>query len=180
MNNLFARTFYIRIDEQRLRIDSPGVAVTFDEAAAIAIRDVSTKQARIEAIGNAAETYKGQSHVTVLYPFAHPRMVFGDFTVAEKLLAGAVRAFHNKQSWSFLRPIVGVIIHPLRKLEGGLSQIEVRALTELASNVGARRVAVHTGRELVPAEVEGYGAWNAQPSVPPDVPVAASRRQDRG
>lgn len=161
MNNLFARTFYVRLEQQRLRIDSPGAAVAFDEAASIAIRDITTKQARVEAIGNAAESCKGQAHVTVLRPFAHPRMVFGDFTVSEKLLAGAVRAFYKKQSWSFFRPMVGVIIHPLRALEGGLTQIEVRALTELASNVGARRVAVHTGRELMPAEVQNYDAWNA-------------------
>ncbi len=96
----------------------------------------------------------------MLYPFAHPRMVFGDFNVSEKLVAGAVRAFYNQQSWTFFRPVVGAIIHPLRNLEGGLTQIEIRALRELAENVGARRVAVHTGRELTPAEVKGYAAWD--------------------
>lgn len=69
MNSVLARTFYIRIDEQRLCIDLPGAAGSFDESASMAIRDISTKQARIGAIGNAAESCKAQVQITVLRPF---------------------------------------------------------------------------------------------------------------
>lgn len=63
MNSLLARTFYIRIDQQRLCIDLPGAV------GSLAIRDISTKQARIGAIGNAAESCKAQVQITVLRPF---------------------------------------------------------------------------------------------------------------
>lgn len=139
-----------------MRIDSPGVEDGFDEAAAIAIRDARTKQALVEAIGNEAEKLRGRPQVTILYPFAHPRMVVGDFTVAERLLVMAFRAFHKGRGWSFLRPMVRVIVHPLRELEGGLTQVERRALEELMQNCGARRIAMHIGRELTMQEVELY------------------------
>jgi rod shape-determining protein MreB and related proteins len=155
----FAQTFYLRLGERRLRIDSPGAKRGFDEAAAIAIRHAESAQAKIEAIGDAAERMQGQPSVSVLYPFAHPRMVVGDFTVAERLLDQVLRAFLKQQHWSFMRPMVRVILHPLREFEGGLTQVEYRALRDLAHCCGGRKIGIHSGRELTMQEVETYNSW---------------------
>ncbi len=159
LQNMFARTYYLRFDAQRIRLDAPGAKGRYDDTAAVALRDAATKQARIEATGRAAETLGGQHGISVVHPFAHPRMVIGDYTVAERLVMMAVRTLHQREGWSFFRPIARFIVHPLRAFEGGLTQIEVRALTELVENCGARQVAVYSGRELTLQEVEAYSGW---------------------
>ena len=45
-------------------------------------------------------------------------------------------------------------MHPLEKTEGGLTQIEVRALQELAAGAGAIEAHVWQGRELMDYELE--------------------------
>lgn len=60
--------------------------------------------------------------------FSHPRMLIGNFTK--------------------------VVVHPLDKVEGGLSQIEERVLRELAiGSGGASKVVVWTGAKLSDSEV---------------------------
>lgn len=161
IRKLFVRTLYFRFDEKRLRIDSLG-AKGYDDAAAIAISDAGTAQAKVLAIGNAAEKLRGHAGTTVIHPFAHPRMLFGDHTVAEAMVKGAAQEFNRLQEGFFPRPSTLVIIHPLRKLEGGLTQIERRALLELFQNVGARKAEIYEGRELSPQEVEQRPFWQPQ------------------
>ena len=50
---------------------------------------------------------------------------------------------------------VSIVIHPMERIEGGLSQIEERALRELAIGAGASRVAVWVGDALTDEEVAG-------------------------
>ena len=67
-----------------------------------------------------------------------------DFQVAEKMLQFAFREEHK----SFFTPSPRVIIHPMEKLEGGLTEIEVKAFRELCIGAGARQVVVYMGDEL--------------------------------
>jgi rod shape-determining protein MreB len=46
-----------------------------------------------------------------------------------------------------------VVIHPLEKIEGGLSQVEERLFHELAVGAGASKVVVWAGAPLSDAEV---------------------------
>jgi rod shape-determining protein MreB len=46
-----------------------------------------------------------------------------------------------------------LVIHPLEKLEGGLTQVEAQVLEDLGYRVSAKKVFVWDGRELIDEEV---------------------------
>jgi len=105
------------------------------------------------AIGASAETEamrKGRPFRSV-NPFDHPRCVISDFTLAEKVLQHFMRKVSNNR---LVRPAPVVIMHVLERLDGGLTQVEVRVLQELASGAGARESFVWTGRELMDHEIK--------------------------
>lgn len=79
-------------------------------------------------------------------PFAHPRTIFADFTVGEKLVQHGIRSMIG--GFASASPALG-IIHPLEKTEGGLTEIERRALKEMGLGAGFRECRVYTGPELV-------------------------------
>jgi rod shape-determining protein MreB len=87
-----------------------------------------------------------------------------DFTVAEKLLQHAV---HQLATNALLRPSPRMILHPLEKTEGGLTQVEVRAWQELAAGAGARSAAVWIGADLSDADILEHRypgeAWLPEP-----------------
>lgn len=85
------------------------------------------------------------SYEKVVNPFSHPRVLFSDVYVGEKLLQHAFKQISNIK---YLRPLPKVIIHPMEKTEGGLTMIEKRAFRELALGAGAIEVKVHTGKPL--------------------------------
>ena len=80
--------------------------------------------------------------------FSHRRAVVGDFTAAQALLKQLVNEVRQGFSLS-----VQVVIHPMERIEGGLSQIEERALRELAIGAGATRVVVWVGDPLDDSQV---------------------------
>lgn len=75
----------------------------------------------------------------------------GDFTAAEMLLRKMLKDSVGSNLFA-LNPTM--LIHPMEKIEGGLSQVEERALLELGFGSGARKVRIYTGKELSDAEVE--------------------------
>jgi hypothetical protein len=82
-------------------------------------------------------------------PFTTQRLLVGEFAEAEACLREALRKLN-------LSPYLAaptVVIHPLEKVEGGLSGIEHRALLELADCAGAKRAVVWVGHELADTEV---------------------------
>ena len=79
--------------------------------------------------------------------YSHPRALVGNFTNAELLLKSL-----TKKMGGFTTP--SIVIHPLARIEGGLTQIEERAIQELAHGAAnGRKVFVHTGAQLTDAEV---------------------------
>ena len=93
---------------------------------------------------------KQEREVSAQTPFTTTRLLLGQFQVAETLLKQAIRAIG---SGSFFRVSPVVVIHPMEMVEGGLSEVEERALRELAKSAGARRVFVHIGAPLSDSEV---------------------------
>lgn len=87
---------------------------------------------------------------TALEPFTTKRLLIGEFTIAEKYLKRAIKKI-DEGKWFSASPVV--IIHPMEMIEGGLSQIEERAMVELAAGAGARKVMVWVGHELSDQEV---------------------------
>lgn len=80
--------------------------------------------------------------------FSHPRMLVGNFSHAQTTLSPLVA----KARGSGFVISTPVLIHPLEKVEGGLSQVEERMFQELAMSTGASRVVVWIGAPLNDAE----------------------------
>ena len=85
------------------------------------------------SIGNAAKSSDG----IVENPFSHPRLLIGDWLVAEMLITRVFRTI-NTGLGKFAKPIV--IFYVKDRLEGGLTNIELRALYELMWAVRAREI----------------------------------------
>jgi hypothetical protein len=74
--------------------------------------------------------------------FASPRTLIGHFVSAE----AEFRQGFRKVRRGLLAP--WVLMHPMELMDGGFTQVESRALIELAAGAGARRVGVWEGKEL--------------------------------
>jgi rod shape-determining protein MreB len=80
-------------------------------------------------------------------PFSHPRTLVGNFTVADALLKSLIAEAKS----GFLKP--DIVIHPMERVEGGLSEVEERVFHELALGAGGSRVVVWVGPALTDSEV---------------------------
>jgi actin-like ATPase involved in cell morphogenesis len=80
----------------------------------------------------------------------HTKIPTVPFLVAEALMK---HAFIAVASRSLIQPSPIVVCHVLEPLEGGLSQIEQRALLEMMSGAGARETFFWEGRELTDPEL---------------------------
>lgn len=74
--------------------------------------------------------------------FASPRMLVGDYTVAEQQLKELVKSVRR----GLRAP--ALLVHPMERIEGGVTQIEHRVFRELGIGAGAARVGVYTGAVL--------------------------------
>jgi rod shape-determining protein MreB len=81
--------------------------------------------------------------------FSHQRMLVGNFTAAQECLKAAI----SEARGSGFALLTSVVIHPLEKIEGGLTQVEERLFHELAVGAGAAKVFVWDGAPLSDAEV---------------------------
>lgn len=81
--------------------------------------------------------------------FSHQRMLVGNFSVAQECLKAAL----SEARGSGFALFTSVVIHPLEKIDGGLSQVEERLFRELAVGAGASKVVVWVGAPLSDAEV---------------------------
>lgn len=85
--------------------------------------------------------------------FSHPRSILGQFQVGERTLARAVAAAYPGK---LLRPRPALVVHPKEILEGGLTEIEARALTEMALGAGASMVGIWQGPDLTAEQVDSF------------------------
>jgi len=82
-------------------------------------------------------------------PFTTSRLLVGNFSNAESALTKLVKCVLPK---SIISKRPHVVIHPLSRVEGGLSEVEERIFKELALGAGAIKVALHIGSELTDSE----------------------------
>lgn len=108
------------------------------------------------AVSTAARAAAAQGGAQVFNPFAHPRSLVSDFTLAQQVLKTFVRRVVGG-GFRFL-PSPLVVMHPLGEHAGGLTQVEVRALRELALGLGAREAQVWQGPALTDEQVRS-GTW---------------------
>ena len=138
-------TLYVQIWSDRIRVFDPATNGQFDEASLVVI-----ESGKVVAAGNEARRFTGNHDVDLVNPFDHPRMLIGNWLVAERLLQHAIRSLYKG---NFIRAAPRIIIHPMENLEGGLSDVETRAFRELAVSAGGSDVAIHIGPELDKREI---------------------------
>jgi rod shape-determining protein MreB len=149
--NSFGTTLYIQIWEKRLKIIDVKTGKTFDEQPLIAIERIDAKNSVVLGIGSKASSYSVTSKTKVTNPFSHPRVLCSDFVIAEKLLQDAITLVIDRK---FVTPAPAVVIHPMERLEGGLTMVEVRVFRELGLGAGARQVVIHLGDEVSISEFD--------------------------
>ena len=142
--SLFKSTVYIKISSSTLVAKHIESGRTIEDKPIVAVKNNSKGKATVAAIGSQAEKLKNESSITVRNSFNHPRVCIDDFEIAQVTINHFIFKVVNKRS--LFKPIV--ILHTTRLLEGGLSQIENRALRELGEAAGARQVFIWTGRDL--------------------------------
>lgn len=79
--------------------------------------------------------------------FSNQRLLVADFAAAQQLLQRGIAELLAHRFLRLSRP-PQLLIQPLERLEGGLSQVEERILLELGLGGGARKVRLHLGAEL--------------------------------
>ncbi len=145
-NNL-SLTIYIQIWEDRIKATEINSGKIYDEKPFIAIKKNAKGEETVTAVGSSVELLKNDSGIKVIKPFSHPRTLISNFVVAQKLLQYIIHSL-SKQKQKFLLISPLIVIHPMEKLEGGLTQIEFRAFKELALGAGSREALIYQGPEL--------------------------------
>ncbi|GAA6134206.1 rod shape-determining protein [Oceaniserpentilla sp. 4NH20-0058] len=141
---LFSNDLYVQVWEKRLKVSNINTKKIYEIEPLMATETTTEGHRRVFKIGSSCkslDTFKYQ----ITNPFSHPRSLLADFQVAEKMLQFAFLEQHKS---NFLTPAPRVIIHPMEKLEGGLTNIEKKAFRELCIGAGVRQVVVYAGPEL--------------------------------
>jgi rod shape-determining protein MreB len=151
---------YVQISPELLTVKNVKSGTVVSELPEVA---VSTEaKARILAVGPQARLAAASGAAQVSNPFAHPRTLVSDFTLAEQLIKHQLRRVLSNHFWM---PAPCVVMHPIGKAEGGYTQVERRAFREMALGAGASQVFVWIGRPLTDTELlsrrapEGPGEW---------------------
>jgi len=142
---------YVRIRSDRLHLRDVTTGREWKEVPEAAVR--SGSKPTVVAVGSMASqaALREPGNVKLMNGYAHPRTMIADFTIAEKVLQHAVNLIFEGR---LLRPAPILVMHPLERLEGGLTGVEERALLELAAGAGAREAHIWVGRELTDSEIK--------------------------
>lgn len=157
----FSPVIYVQITPDRLWLRDARTGEAIDEPPEVALSAAPGQT--ILAIGSQARAAVAASAGALLVnPFAHPRSLVSDFIVAEQLLKHQLRRVLGK---SLLTLAPSLVMHPQGPMQGGLTQVERRALHEMGRGAGAAKVNLWVGRPLTDEEVmarrppAGDGEW---------------------
>lgn len=144
MLNYFRNTLYIAMTSELIEITHAETGRKLAEPPLLAIE---TKRGRdsIVAVGSMAKQLTDKPNIRIENGFRHPCTLLADFAIAERTLRYLIKQALPK-SFFIAKPLV--VLHPLAMLEGGLTQIEIRAFAELASMAGASQAYVWQGPNL--------------------------------
>lgn len=150
MSLLPKQTLYLRISEKHLSICHVESGKQFGDEPVLALRQQGEKKSII-AVGLEARSLGDSLQISLVNGFSHPRTLLADFAVAQKTLCYFIaRVLPHR--W-FRLPFT-LILHPLEKLDGGLTLIELRAFHELGKGCGASHVQIWTGSPLSAYELK--------------------------
>ncbi|MDD1779822.1 rod shape-determining protein [Enterovibrio sp. ZSDZ35] len=146
----YGNTLYIQMWSDRLRVFDGKTGKVFDEKPQIAWRFGERKQKQILAFGNGAEKFRNVNAVTISNPFSHPRSIISDYKAIQPLLRHAIAQVVKT---GVLMPRIQVILHPMEKVEGGITEVEKKALCEMAYHAGVKSAFVYWGETLEEAQL---------------------------
>ena len=139
----FTPILYIRLSAKSINVRNVTSGKVIDEIPEVAI--TNEKKPKILGLGKNARLNISIATASVINPFAHPRTLISDFTLADILVKGMVQQALTNSLFKFAPRIV---LHPEGDPEGGFTQVEIRAFQELASMAGASLVVVWQGANL--------------------------------
>ena len=145
VGHFFGGTIYVQLWEDRLKVINIKSGAEYDEPPFIALKENNKRHKIILAVGREAQALKNADRTEVINPFSHPRMLVANFMLAEKIL---LHSFFMTSGNKFFAPLPRVVIQPMEKLEGGLTDIETRVFRELCLGAGAREVVLYLGAPL--------------------------------
>ena len=123
LTNLFKKfrtTLYVQIWEKRIKVTHIQTQKVYDQQPLVAIETNTKGKKIVAALGNAARSFESKDNTIVVNPFSHPRVLFSDFEIAEKLLQHIILTLSERK---YFAPSPEIVIHPMEKTEGGLTMI---------------------------------------------------------
>jgi len=162
-------TIYIRFSPQLIHIHYAEKNQTIEEKPIIALCDNKKKKRQVVAVGNESAKIQAQdpAKIQIYNAFKHPRTFLSHFELAEATLRYFICKIGSRKI--MLRPII--ILHPTENLQGGITQIEYKALIELGVSIGGRQVFVWTGRPLTNKELLDTAFLKKHCAEPPNNPL---------
>ena len=137
------KTFYIQIWEDRIKVVDIDTGDYFDEKPYLALETNDKGKMIVNSFGNSACV--NTPTIKSINPFLHPRILVSNFFVAEKLMQIIISQLHSK---TFMNASPKMVIHPMVKLDGGLTLIEKVGFRDLCYGAGATEVVIYTGHEI--------------------------------
>lgn len=150
LEKFFKRHIYVQLSPERVTVRDPKTQQFVSEVPEVAISRSSASRLVVLAVGSAARGSARVPNTEICNPFAHPRSLVSDFTVASCVLKAFFSRVRGKSPFQ-LKPVV--VIHPLGEHNGGLTQVELRAFRELALVSGAKEVHIWQGPRLTDEQV---------------------------
>lgn len=140
-------TIYVRIRPRWVSVrvvPRQGEATQAEGVAKIAARLTTKGIEKVVAIGEEANAIAGGQDVTIYEAFCHPRVLIGGVDKAQLVVGEFLR-----RACAGRTPLLRfhMVIHLADEVEGGLTDVEERALMELGLRLGASRVLIHQGPE---------------------------------
>ncbi len=145
LRDWFDRQLYVQLSPTRLSVRDPRSGRSVAEVPEIAVRAAPGRKPVVVDVGAQARAHAAEPDVRVLNPFAHPRSLVSDFVAAQQVFKALFRRVSGP---AWLQPAPRAVLHPLGEHEGGLTQVELRALHELALGAGASGVRIWQGAAL--------------------------------
>ncbi len=138
---------YIQVWESHIRVINIQTGIEVYEPPLIAFDkgefDKDEKEAGTpRAFGADAKLLLSNPAYQVTNPFSHPRQLLANFQNAEKVLKHMVNNAAGKRVFT---PSPRIVFQPMEKIEGGLTEVEIRAFKELCLGTGAREVIIYLG-----------------------------------
>ncbi len=157
LKSFFSNDFLFEFNANKISIKSFSSKPSFEAEPYIALEKTKNGEV-VKAIGKDAKLLSAKN-VRVLNPFKHSKSLIADLTCAEKILQHGIDTMLKAKKSSAPR----IIIHPLERTEGRLTDIEERILRELGLGVGAPEVIVYSGSKIN-TDIESFDKIKARVS----------------